>query len=405
MTYQQMNRHISKNAEDRRIGSAITAHFVFLTLQYLVLVSMQLEGTLAAERIQLISKLLVAMAYARALPIVWKRSKVRIIGTYFVWAFVFSLHYLVFPQNRMYQNELVFPFFFMCLPAFIYSSAVNDWTVLRDVMIKVGYIVFSIGALLAFLVFNGRVFIGSYSMSLGYYLLLPSIMFISEFWRTASFTYIMLFLISAFFILALGSRGPIMCIGLFVLLCLLRRPRNPRHHEIIAFLCVASSIVLAVLFFDKLLMGIQELLLRSGFRSRSIALFLSSKGQLGIRETIYRDVIAAIADHPILGIGIAGDRYIRGGSYVHNIFIEILANYGAVVGTLIVFGLLILVLRYFVCSTRQQYEMFAMWLCIGFIPLLVSGSYFSYMSFWIFIGLITKGWHIGGNLRYQSRKE
>jgi len=400
-----MNKYTHENMENIRISSALMAPFVVLTFQYLILVSPNLKGTFSAERVQLISKLLVAMAFAYALPIVWERSKVRLIRTYFAWTFIFLLHYLVFPENRIYQKELVFPFFFMCLPAFVYSSAVRDRKVLREVMMKASYVVFSVGALLALLVYYGRASVGGYSMPLGYYLLLPSVMFINEFWETASFKNIVLALMSVFIILALGSRGPIMCIGVFILLRLLRPPREFRYAHMIAFLIIAASVVSIVLFFDELLMGMQSSLLKFGFSSRSILLFLGPKAQLDSREMLYREVVARVIDHPFVGIGVAGDRYILGGPYVHNVFLEILANYGVVIGTSIILGLLILLLRSCFCSSRQQYEMFTVWLSIGFIPLLVSGSYLTEMNFWIFIGLITRGFHIGGNLRHEVGKD
>lgn len=373
---------------------ALMGPYVVLTVQYLILMSMNLIGTSVERNIQLLSKILVAMLFARALPVVVERSKARLIITYFVWAFTFLLHYLMFPENRMYQKELVFPLYFMCLPAFIYSSAVRDWEVLKEIMTKASYVVFSIGALLGLLIVFGRASIGAYSQSFSYYLLLPAVMSTNEFLDTVSLKSIVLALISFLLMLALGSRGAIMCICVFIMLSLLRRPKTLRHAQIIAYLLIVMAAIVIGLCFDELLMYMQGLLSKFGLRSRNISLFLRPDVYLSGRDSYYSEVIARIIDHPFAGLGIAGDRYILGGSYVHNIFIEILANYGVVIGMLVILGLLVLQLRFCFCGNEQQYEMFSVWVSIGFVPLLVSGSYLTEMTFWILLGLMTRELHI-----------
>ncbi len=160
---------ITKNG-DKRISVALMAPFVILTFQYFILVSLNLIETSSAARVQLVSKLLVAMVFVYAFPVIWKRSKVKLLGTYYLWSFIFFFHYLIFPDNRMYMHELIFPLFFMCLPVFIYSWSVYNWDVLKKVMHRASVLVFWMGAVLTILIFSSRASIGTYSMALSYYI-------------------------------------------------------------------------------------------------------------------------------------------------------------------------------------------------------------------------------------------
>lgn len=390
---------------DKRISMALMGPYVVLTIQYLILVYMNLLGTSMERNIQLLSKLLVAILFAHTLPAVFDRNKVRLIRTYSAWVFIFLLHYLVFPETRPYQKELVFPFFFMCLPAFIYSSAVRDWNILRGVMAKASHVIFYFGVLLGFLIISGRASAGAYSMTLGYYLLWPAVVFVDEVFDRASFKSIIFASISFLLILVLGSRGPVMCIGVFILLRLLRPPRRLGYAHIIMCLVIATSAILIALFSNELLMYIQGSMSQFGIGSRSISLFLRPNVHLSGRDLLYRKVIARIIDYPFAGIGIAGDRHILGGLYVHNIFLEILANYGIIIGMIVILGLIILQLRCWFCKGMKKYEMFAMWFSVGFIPLLVSGSYLAKIEFWTFIGLMTSGLHFESNVGNEVGKD
>jgi|LSQX01.2.fsa_nt_gb hypothetical protein len=375
---------------DKRISRALVAPHVVLTMQYLILSSMSLFGTTIGSSIQLSSKVVVGIFFAHALPAVIRRKKTRFIGTYLLWLFVFLLHYLLFPQNRIYQRELAFQFFVTCLPMFVYASAVHDWQVLEGIMLQASYLILALGMLLGLMVFYGKASVGSYSMPLGYYLLLPAVMFIKQFFHMASFKNGLLALVSFFLILALGSRGPIMCICVFILLRILRPWRRLRYGEVISYLSVATLVMVLAIWSDEVLVHVQDLLLRLGLRSRSISLFLAPGVHLSGRERLYSEVIASIIEHPLVGTGIGGDRYILGGSYVHSIFLEILAHYGVIIGMIVIVGILVLLLQFCFTRNKQEYDMFTVWLSIGFIPLLVSSSYLTNTAFWVFAGLITR---------------
>ena len=108
------------------------------------------------------------------------------------------------------------------------------------------------------------------------------------------------------------------------------------------------------------------------------------------RDRLYEIVWKEVLTHPILGLGLAGDRPLIGG-YVHNFFIEIIAHFGFLLGSLLLVLFIVLMLRALMAKDLKRYEMLIVWMCLGFVPLQVSSSYLINMNFWILLGLILRG--------------
>lgn len=388
-----MSEIIEKNKlEDEKISIAIMSSFAILTVQYLILTYFNLLDTNIGQVIQLISKGLVGLLYLLVLPIVLKRNKIKFFVVYFIVIFIFIFNYAFFNENWIYLKSFVFPLFFTGLPSFIYAYSINDWDVLMDVMKKTSTIVFIVGILIGILVFSGNTFIGTYSMSLSYYLLLPTIIYMNEFFDRISIRNGLVLAISLLVILALGSRGAIMCAGVFAILKLIKKIKNITYIKVFTYLILFWIIIFGLVFLKEILMYIYDFLLNNfGIRSRSIQLFLRDDVYLSGRDRIYEQVLKEIADNPLLGIGLGGDRVVTGGYQSHNIFIEIFANFGILIGTIIIIGMLYIVIKSLLIKDEKKYNMIIVWLSIGFIHLLVSSSYLIDFRFWIFIGICVYG--------------
>lgn len=382
------NNMIPEHSDDKKISIALMASFVILTIQYFILIFFDLIGTSDAASVQLISKVLVAILFLYALPAVLKRSKLKFIGTYFITVFVFIIHFFIFPENQMYLKELIFPFFFMCVPAFVYSISINDWKVLKQIMRKASFIVFIFGAILGLLIFSGSASTGSYSMSLSYYMLLPAIIYLDKLFDKFSLRALLFVSISLMVILALGSRGAILCILVFVFLKLLRPSNRLSFKKIFLYIVSSGSAVLVFLNLENILWYLYNFLLGFGINSRSLILFLREDIHLSGRESLYDNVNQEILNNPLLGIGIGGDRRVIGG-YVHNLFLEILANFGIIFGAFLMTTLILLIFKALLVKDKEKYNMIIIWLSLGFVHLMVSGSYLTDIKFWILIGLIT----------------
>lgn len=381
---------IKGETDDKKISIALMSSFVILTIQYFILISFDLLGTSAAAKVQLLSKILVGIAFAYALPTVLRLNMLKFVATYFIAIFIFLIHYLFFSENHLYLKELIFPFFFMCLPAFVYSISLSDWNVLKQIMKKASVLIFFFGVILGILIFSGKSSVGAYSMSLSYYMLLPAIIFLEEFIEKFSLKALLFFLTSVIVILALGSRGAVLCIIVFVLLKSIRFNFKFTNSKILFNLITIGIIIPAFIYLDYILKFIYNSLLNFGIESRSILLFLREDVHLSGRDYIYQNNMREIMESPILGLGLGGDRNINGGGYVHNFFLEVLANFGLIVGGILLVLMIVLILKSLLVKDKKNYSMVIIWVSLGFVQLMVSSSYLVDIKFWIFLGLLIK---------------
>lgn len=389
---------ISRN-EDKKISISIMMPFLILTVQYLVLIFFHLLGTKNASIVQLISKLLVGIIYIYALPIVLKRSGKIFINTYLISFVIFAINYLIFEDNHIYLKELIFPFFFTCLPSFIYSISIKDFTVLKKVMKNISFIVLVVGIIIGLLIFSGRYSIGYYSMSISYYMLLPTIIYIDEMFQTLSLKSLFFTLSSFFIILSLGSRGAIVCCGVFILLKLIRLKLKPLYKKVALYLSLTTISALAYLYFNEIINFLNINIMKFGIKSRTLTLLLRNDiTESSERNDIYNSVISEIIKKPFLGNGLAGDRQILSGRYSHNIFLEVMINFGVIVGGLLLIWGIYLIVKVLFTKDIEVYNITIIWISLGFVHFIVSSSYLTDFRFWIFIGLI-------GNIYLKKRKK
>lgn len=372
--------------QDKKISIAIMSPFVILTIQYLILYYFNLVGGTLGSKVQLISKLLVGLLFLVGLPVVLKRNLFLLISVYAASTFIFIYNYFVFNESSHFLSTLIFPLFFICLPAFLYSYSIRDRRVFVNIVEKAATIVLIVGMLISILVFTGRVSLGLYSMSLSYYMLLPAIVYLKKILKNKSLKDLMLILIILTIILLLGSRGPIMCISAYMILYIIVNRPKLTYKIVTLYLGLTSLLVVIAFNFRTIFLSMYNLLLSFGIDSRTLLLFARPKVHLSGREILYQDIISQIKESPLLGIGIAGDRLYIGG-YVHNILLEIIAGFGVIVGSILIIILIWICYKAIRLRNRDDSNLAIIWISIGLIPLLVSGTYLADFHFWIFLGI------------------
>src|SRR5699024_955298 len=108
-----------------------------------------------------------------------------------------------------------------------------------------------------------------------------------------------------------------------------------------------------------------------GIKSRTLNLFLDTNPGLHLsgREKIYEKSLMLVNNKPFLGGGLTGEVNAVN-TNAHNV---------------VIFYLL---LKAFLRSNYQVKELIILLFAIGFVPLLVSGTYLTSIQFWILLGLI-----------------
>jgi len=100
-----------------------------------------------------------------------------------------------------------------------------------------------------------------------------------------------------------------------------------------------------------------------------------------------------------MGWGLAGEVSILG-AYSHNFFIEIMISSGVILGSIIIMIYIYHLIKNIQLSNKESRLLIIFWFSIGFIPLLVSGTYLTSIQFWVLLGLI-----INKNFKKETTKE
>lgn len=194
-----------------------------------------------------------------------------------------------------------------------------------------------------------------------------------------------------------GSRGAL--IGMLVAIIIVLIQHYKFKFKTI-FIALIITIPLFIILLNVVLPAVYDLLLSQGLESRNLRLLLKSDTffYLANREFFYTKSYEAISTHPFLGVGMFGDRVIEG-SYTHNIYLELLLNYGVFFGSIICIVFTMLLIRSISSShIESDWKLLStIFFSCEYIKLLISGSYLEDIMFWIMLGVI-----INANL-YKSK--
>ena len=228
----------------------------------------------------------------------------------------------------------------------------------------------------------------TYSGTMGYYSLFP--LFIL-FYNVINSTKLLYRIISGFIsiimfwmVLTSGVRGPLICIVIFCFMYLMfgidYKFKKPAKFGItllsvvLGYFCMSSDFLIKIgLFLSKL-----------GIKSRSInALMNGIIADDNGRDLIKYKAYSLISEGGAFGSGFCSSRYYYGGSYPHNIFLEVLIDMGYIGGSIFIILLFIGFIMFFIYvqNFKWRYAFITLFSCaLG--KLLVSASLWSDTNFW-----------------------
>ena len=218
----------------------------------------------------------------------------------------------------------------------------------------------------------GRQVVREYSLSLGYSILLPTIIFLYIFSKKKNIIYLVLSFIGMGIIFLYASRGALLMIIIFIGLMVISAIVESKRasYKIIKMLGVLI-LVLAICVWGQALLSYAVHILQSmGIESRSLDLlvqgdFTNDSG----RNTIWTAVINAIKEGGLFGYGVFGDRPfvypIHYVAYSHNIFLELIVSFGIIGVGIILFLMCISIRMIFFCKDRRWRELFIIFFSIS----------------------------------------
>src|SRR5690625_690076 len=374
---------------DVRISVAVLSPFVILLLQYIILLYFNIFDTSYGNLIQVLSKVIVSLFYIIAFKDIMKRKLGSFLIIYFIVFFILLLNLLIFPENSLYIQSIIFNLLFVSIPSLIYMLSINNYNVFDNILNKISNILFILGIVFLMLLLTGNIALERYSMSLGYYFLIPLLINTKKYLDSYNYIFLLNTLILLITIISIGSRGPLLSFGVYFILYIIIKDKKKSYKPVLNLFFLTIIFSIGYMFRINLLNKIISFINLYGIESRTLNLFVNNQEEgiyLSGRDKLYEESFKLIKENHFLGKGLAGEISILE-TYSHNFFIEVLVAFGMFFGITIILSLLILFINVFLKSNQNNKENILFWFSLGFIPLMVSGSYLTYFQFWIFLGL------------------
>lgn len=322
--------------------------------------------------------------------LIYKISKVRFSYQLFITmeiltVILITLAIIIYPQclSEILKRSVWMIAF--CVPFLCFSLEVRKTECLFEALepYMFGVVVLSVVHIILILKLGLLEASGGYNMSLGYTLLIPlmyhSIRFIKQ------KLYLILMVIELLIIVRYSSRGPLLCYVVFVALCILCIGSMRQRVKILMILGITTlgGVVKLILYDGK---SAQNSISLVGANSRTISMI--SNGDMfkdSGRFIIWNRAIEAIKLKPLTGWGLCGDIPAIG-EYPHLLFLEIILDFGIVIGgafCIYVFWRIILLFN----SNDRKDPLALMMFIVGIVSLCLSHSFIQTVEFWIFLGL------------------
>lgn len=364
---------MKKTTEDIILSVAVFVPVVLLTLQ-VILNGLNL---LTYEQTKQYNVIISAIITLVAFTTVIKRNSILLILSYFIVVLLLLFTVIIYPSNFKYIKEDYFNLLFVNIPAFLCVASISDENVLKKVMIKLAYTIFILGLIYSFLIFGGKIIFSMYNMSFSYYLLFPALIFASRF----NLFHNILFFITLTLMLMYGSRGPLI-IGIVYFLVV--NVFVTKHKWRLFIVPLVLTAIIALFNFENLLILAESKL---GYIPRTIRVMqenlLYDAGRFQLTSIIWQDIL----DGPFFGKGLFSDRVILPNeAYTHNILLELLHNFGFLVGGGLFIFLIFSMLKILKRRKKEEKIFFIFFIFYGFLPLFVSSSYLRDSKFWILLG-------------------
>ena len=317
---------------------------------------------------------LTAIPMVPAIIIGFRRKSMLFFFSYFVALSLMGFTMAFFPDNTPFVisqgTRFLLP---VVLPSLLCLLCVKNVIIVEKVIYIVSWIIAVLVLVFLISLITGFAAFVDYNMSFSYACLFPMVVLFSRrhiFSVTAS---LMIFVM----VLMVGARGPALYFIIFVFFDLLQHRSR-----------LTPLLIIAIVAFAFFLPEITNWMSSIGINSRTINMYqddtlASDSGRSSIRSFFINLLIKS----PFIGIGLFGDRIYGDYVYCHNLFLEILLNFGLPLGGIIIISIFLYVVRTYRHSSVQNRNKIIAYICALVLPFMTSGSYLIGGEFATFIGL------------------
>lgn len=199
--------------------------------------------------------------------------------------------------------------------------------------------------------------------------------------KVAKCFYAALLAIGVYYIFFLSScRGSVLALCAFILMLQISKNK----YKLFWVLSICAIVTVVILSWDTIFETLYSWFPDAAWIKRIIYSTDITSG----RNEIFADAIDIICSNSLVGIGIGGFEYHTGGSYTHNIFLQLFCEFGVPLGLIISVILLVWVIQTILDKEIGNEHRFQVFLMCQFIPRLLLSSVHWLNSFiWIFVFL------------------
>lgn len=203
-----------------------------------------------------------------------------------------------------------------------------------------------------------------------------------------SFRNILIFIVLLTCQILTGTRGPLVCLLSAVILYFLFSKRSFAFQ--IAMI-ILGAVFAAYLMSDMFMHNISEIITKLssfGIDNRILIKlqygnFLEGSG----REEVSKLLWSKIMEQPFFGYGFLGDRnLILGRAYPHNLFLEVLCQFGFLFGGIVLASFLLFVAK--LLKNNRNSTLIIMLVSCSIVKLMISGTYVTEALFFVLLGVM-----------------
>ncbi len=238
------------------------------------------------------------------------------------------ISYVFFPDNQLYI-EMYFKNLINIFPAFFIARSIRNSEIFLKILYKTAYLLLFLG-IIYFLFYSMKEINRNkgYDMVFGYELCIGVLFLLNKYIKEKNIYDFIFSLTGIIMILIRGSRGPVLVIGVFLIIKFLFSQYNTTK-KILYLFSLLLIVSLAIIYKENILELMINILEKFNIYSRSLVYFLSNNTEsLQERQLISNIIIKKIIDFNPLGYGVFSDRvFLQGiGPYTHNFVLEILLD-------------------------------------------------------------------------------
>lgn len=233
----------------------------------------------------------------------------------------------------------------------------------------------------------------TYSMSLSYVAMVGVMWYLKEYFETDKLRYFLIAGVGILVIIMYGARNPLLAIGSYLAISVPRKGLDKtKGKKRIKYwlLCIVGLTV--VLFFERFLTIIGNILQSFGVFSRTVALLSSGTISTSGRDVIHSLLSSVLNQHPILGLGIFGDEVAlsRLGmtQSAHSLYLSIFSSYGYFLGGAILIALIALCIKALKKANTHEREILLLYMCMVWPRGFTGGDIWGSDVFWWMFGLV-----------------